>query len=535
MAHREYECDVLVVGFGAAGGSAAIEAHDCGARVILLERQPEHSHFSNTRMSGGGFHSPLPGGNFEALKKYSLAMFSGDGLPGQLANQRDDFAEETAELWAKLSPDNEAFMRRLDPQFQTVSLSSVAFEDFPGAAECGYAVVKSTYTGTQDEATQFRPTHQADKTQKESGEAFHACLLTGLQTRDVPIHYGTRALAFVMDGEDIAGVRCERDGETVVYYARRGIVLTCGGYEYNRRMREAFLDGPAVEGWAFYGSPENTGDGIRMALKAGAALTHIGSVAGRVICAIPERRHGLKLGLNTASVGKPNEIVVDNAGARYASERRITKDPSRYIFYKEALQFDTQKLVYPRIPSWMVFDSVLMAAGPLVRINSSTYNGIDWGQDNQNALRKGWILKGETLEELAEKIRMHPDGRGEMDTATLKATVDRFNASCAAGHDPDFERDPASLGPLQKPPFYAMPLYPGGPNTKGGLRCNPQRQVLDWDDAPVARLYSAGELSSVFQFVYSGGGNLAEGIAFGRLAARNAAAEPPRASTSNVR
>jgi 3-oxosteroid 1-dehydrogenase len=150
MADKVHECDVLVVGFGAAGGSAAIEAHDCGARVILLERQPEHSHFSNTRMSGGGFHSPLPGGNFEALKKYSLAMFSGDGLPGQLANQRDDFAEETAELWAKLSPDNEAFMRRLDPQFQTVSLSSVAFEDFPGAAECGYAVVKSTYTGTQD-------------------------------------------------------------------------------------------------------------------------------------------------------------------------------------------------------------------------------------------------------------------------------------------------------------------------------------------------------------------------------------------------
>ena len=115
-------------------------------------------------------------------------------------------------------------------------------------------------------------------------------------------------------------------------------------------MRKAFLDGPGMEGWAFYGSPANTGDGIRMALRIGAALARVGSIAGRVICAIPERRHGLRIGMNTSGVGKPNEIVVDNHGRRYASERRITKDPSRYIFYKEALQFDTVTLTYPRIP-----------------------------------------------------------------------------------------------------------------------------------------------------------------------------------------
>jgi len=92
----------------------------------------------------------------------------------------------------------------------------------------------------------------------------------------------------------------------------------------------------------------------------GAALARVGSIAGRVICAIPERRLGLRIGLNTSGVGKPNEIVVDNHGRRYASERRITKDPSRYIFYKEALEFDTVTLTYPRIPSWMIFDSVMM-------------------------------------------------------------------------------------------------------------------------------------------------------------------------------
>lgn len=529
---QEYEADVIVVGLGAAGGCAAIEAHDQGVQVIVLEKQPEDRHYSNTRMSGGGFHSPEPGGDFEALKAYAKAMFSGDDLPQKLEGEQPEFADELADLWARLSPENEPFMRGLDPMYRTVKTANAAFEHFPGAARSGYAVVKSTYTGAEDEATQFAVTKGADKSQKESGEAFHACLMNGVQTRRIAVFYDTPAVSLITEGNEVIGVRSERNGAPVAYYARRAVVLTCGGYEYNRSMRKAFLDGPAGEGWAFYGSPENTGDGIRMAMKVGAGLSHIGSVAGRVICAVPVRRHGLKIGLNTSSVGKPNEIVVDSRGERYASERRITKDPSRYIFYREALHFDTVSMSYPRIPSWMIFDETLRTAGPLVRLGAASYNDIDWGADNLNALKNGWILRADTLEELAELIRQHPDDRGRMEAETLRRSVDRWNASCAAHRDPDFDRDPQTMGPVRKPPFYAMPLYPGGPNTKGGLRANPQRQVLDWDDAPIARLYTAGEISSVFQFAYQGGGNLAEGITFGRLAGRNAAAEIPCARRS---
>src|SRR4030095_7525228 len=185
----------------------------------------------------------------------------------------------------------------------------------------------------------------------------------------VPVHYGVAAKDLVL-GDDgaVVGVWAERGSQRILYRARRAVIIASGGYEYNARMRKAFLDGPGIEGWAFYGSPANTGDGIRMALRIGAALSRTGSIAGRVICAIPERRLGLKIGLNTSGVGKPNEIVVDNHGRRYASERRITKDPSRYIFYKEALLFDTKTLSYPRIPSWMVFDSVMMKRGPIVSV-----------------------------------------------------------------------------------------------------------------------------------------------------------------------
>jgi succinate dehydrogenase/fumarate reductase flavoprotein subunit len=529
-AARRYEADVLIVGLGAAGGCAAIEAHDNGASVMVLEKQAEDRHYSNTRMSGGGFHSPDPDGDAASLRAYAKAMFSGDNLPLTIEGAQPEFSDELADLWARLSPGNEAFMRGLDPLYKTVKISNAAFDHFPGADKSGYAVVKSTYTGATDEATQFRPTRGADKTQKEAGEAFHTCLMNGLQTRGIPVFYGTRALSLIVEDGEIVGVQSERDGEVVSHYARRAVVLTCGGYEYNRQMRKAFLDGPGGEGWAFYGSPANTGDGIRMAMKVGAALTHVSSIAGRVICALPERRHGLKIGLNTSSVGKPNEIVVDSRGERYASERRITKDPSRYIFYREALQFDTHTMSYPRIPSWMIFDETLRKAGPLVRLGASGYNNIDWGADNLNAIKNGWVLKADTLEELAELIGRHPDDRGRMDAAVLKQTVARWNAHCAARHDPDFARDPQTMGPVDTPPFYAMPLSPGGPNTKGGIRANPQRQVLDWDDEPIPRLYTAGEISSVFQFAYQGGGNLAEGITFGRLAGRNAAAQAPRSS-----
>ena len=523
----EHYADVVVIGFGSAGACASIEAHDSGATVILLEKAPEDRHYSNTRMSGGGFHSPSREGDFESLKAYSKAMFSGENLPHKLEGEQPEFSDEIAELWAKLSPHNEPFMRSLDPMFKTVVSANAAFTEFPGAAKSGYAVVRSTYTGSWNEGA-MNSTTAAAKSEKHSGEAFHACLLTGVQSRGIPIHYSTRADSFITDDDGaVIGVIALQGDRRVTYYARRAVILTCGGFEYNVRMRKAFLDGPGIDGWAFYGSPENTGDGIRMAMKVGAALAKVGSIAGRIICAIPERRHGLRIGFNTSGVGKPNEIVVDNRGRRFADERRITKDPSRYIFYKDALQFDTVTLTYPRIPSWMIFDATLFDSGAVIQTAQALYNGIDWGRDNKNALRNGWILEGETLDALAKKIQAHDDNHELMDATLLKQSVERWNAHCSAGHDPDFQRDVKTMGPVMKPPFFAIPLYPGGPNTKGGIRSDPQRHVLDWDDKPIPRLYTAGEISSIFQFVYQGGGNLAEGITFGRLAGRNAAAEQP--------
>lgn len=517
--------DVVILGLGVSGCCAAIEAYDAGVRVMVLERQPAGRHHSNTRMSGGGFHCPRADACPDALRAYARALFCGEGLPLQLEGEAPEFADELADIWARMAPENETFMRSLDPMFRTISMAGVGFPHFPGADRSGYQVVRSSYTGSEDERDIYASTLDLDKSLKQAGEAFHACLMNGMRSRDIAIDYSTRARSLLQDADGrVTGVLAERNGTTVRYEARRAVIICTGGYEYNRRMRKAFLPGPGGEGWAFYGSPANTGDGLAMASRAGAALSKVSSVAGRIICAIPERREGLRIGLNTNGVGKPNEIVVDSYGRRFASERRITRNPSSYSFYEEALLFDAHQRDYPRIPAWMIFDETLRLRGPVVWAASAAYNGIRWGEQNEDAIAQGWILRADTLEELAARIRAQSDNMARMDPTTLCDEVTRFNAHCQAGADPDFGREPETLGPVAVPPFYALPLYPGGPNTKGGLRANARRQVLDWEDRPIKGLYAAGEICSVFQNAYQGGGNLAEGIVFGRLVGRIAAA-----------
>jgi succinate dehydrogenase/fumarate reductase flavoprotein subunit len=522
----DYEADVLVVGFGGAGGCAAVAAHDAGADVLVVEKQAEASYVSNTRMSTGGFHSPDPSGDTAALREYALAMFSGHNLDWKLEGEQPAaIAGALADHWADLAPENLSWLRELDPEFDAVDVRGASFTEFPGAEASGYRVLRSTYTG---EVT--RPnTSQADapKAEKECGEAFYTCIRTGVEDRDVDVHWGTAAEEFVVEDGDVTGLIAERDGDRVAYGAD-ATVLTTGGFEFDADLRMQFLEGPGVEGWAFYGSPANTGDGIGMSMEVGAGLSKVGKAACRMVAAIPVREHGLKVGLKTPVLGRPHAIVVDSFGERYAAERTITEDPTRYLFYKEGVRFDIERLVYPRIPSWLVFDESIRRTRPVVDLRPAGYHGIEWGERNEAALEEGWILQSDSVEGLAERIRDHPDGRGLMDPETLATTVEGYNDHCERGDPGPLGGDPENMGAVSNPPYYALPQYPGGPNTKGGVMADGERRVLDRDGDPVGNLYSAGEISSAFKFVYQGGGNLAECIVFGRVAGENAARRAER-------
>lgn len=526
----DLETDVLVLGYGGAGACAAMQAHDAGAKVLVLEKQREATHYSNTRMAGGIFHSPDPTGDPAALKEYAKAMFSGENMPWKLEGEQPDVSDGLAAAWAKYAPQNVDYLKQQDPAFGTVSMASfrgAAFPNFPGAKDSKYTVFGSSYSGKADFSI---PTKDLPKEQKMNGEAFWACLAAGVNRRKVKVMYETPAKDLITNEKgEVIGAYAEQKGKRIAVKARRAVVVTTGGYEYSLAMRRAFLEGPGVEGWAFYGSLDNTGDGIEMSMKAGAALAKAGKAASRLIAAVPLRHNGMKIGVITDSVGSPNSIVVDNYGNRFAAETLITTDPSRYFFYKEAIKFDILKLDYARCPSWMVFDETFRTKRTLTAMGISTvgYGIVPWTADNMDAVNKGWILKGDTLEELAAKIKAHKDNRTMMEPASLAATVAKFNDSCAKGKDEVFDRRANSLAPVEKPPYYAVPLYAGGPNTKGGIAANAEREALDWNGKPIPRLYTAGEISSALKFVYQGGGNLTECIVFGRIAGMNAAAQKP--------
>ena len=151
-----------------------------------------------------------------------------------------------------------------------------------------------------------------------------------------------------------------------------------------------------------------------------------------------------------------------------------------------------------------------------------------WSADNQREIDRGWILKAGTVKELAAKILEDPDNNKVLQPSALEATIRQYNEYCRQGEDLEFHRPKQYLEPLQDPPYYAIKLWPGGPNTQGGPRRNVSGQVMHVGGTPIPRLYSAGELGSVWGMLYNVGGNIGECIAFGRIAGANAASEKRR-------
>lgn len=537
-----HEADVVVLGLGGAGASAAIEAHDAGASVIVIEKQEEKTHYTNTRMSGGVFHNPDPSGDRAARVEYIKAMMSGENIPGKMEGEQEHVSQAMAEMFADKIMEVEAFLMAQAPDLDPDGMAAggdASFPMFPSFAEAKYGrTVRCRYRDYAD-ADNSIPTYDRPMLTKSSGEAFHWALVEqGIKEKRsaIKIMYSTPAKGLIKsDAGEIIGVVAEQNGATVNIKAKRGVVLATGGFEYSLPMRRAFLKGPGVKGWCFYGSPDNTGEGIEMAIQAGAALAKVAKSASRIEIAVPWGKNyetkNLKMGINTSVTSTPNSVIIDNYGKRYTDEHIITDStrPYRYQFYEEACKYDMLSMRYPRIPSWSVFDETRRTAGPIVSTAFSTvaYGFVPWTDDNSDAIERGWILKADTLEELAEKIKADPENCELIDAQTLVETVSKFNQYCEAGADEEFGRTPSTMGPVATPPFYAIKLYPGGPNTKGGVDADAERRVLDWSGEPIPRFFTAGEVSSVFKFTYQAGGNLTECIVCGRVAGKNAASMQP--------
>jgi succinate dehydrogenase/fumarate reductase flavoprotein subunit len=267
-----------------------------------------------------------------------------------------------------------------------------------------------------------------------------------------------------------------------------------------------------------WGTPYNTGDGIKMAVEIGAPLWHMFSLEwiNPSIKAASEQ-YGVSV---QASTG----FGANKYGKRFMNELKNLGHNKESL---ELTYFSQERVEYPNSPFYLVFDETLKTKRPLTGNigmgGRMTWNGVHgvykWSADNNAEIEKGWIIKADTIKELAAKI--------SMDAAGLEDSIAKYNECCRSGKDAEFDRPKASLLPIKTPPYYATELALTCINTQGGPKHNGKAQTLDNEDKPIPRLYSAGELGSFFGFLYPGGSNIPEAIAFGRIAGENAAAEKP--------
>jgi succinate dehydrogenase/fumarate reductase flavoprotein subunit len=364
--------------------------------------------------------------------------------------------------------------------------------------------------------------------------------MDNVEARKVPVLFSTPVRKLVTDEKGaVIGVIASRGKKQMAIRARKAVILACGGFEQSEEMRKQYFQGA---GFVSMCHPSNTGDGIRMAQKVGAALWHMWHIHGSYGFSFPELgpiaiRHGQGYG-PYGRYGREKKmvwIVVDKLGRRYMNEyppmpADLAHRPMELFNGNLLLRphYREGATGYPAIPSWLIFDEKGRKARPL-GTNRLTWNTYRWSKDNSKEIEKGWVIKATTLKKLAATIRKDPDNDGLMSADRLEKTVARWNEIVAAEKiDPDLLRGPKSMfGPIASPPFYAVKVWPLISNTQGGPVHNVKQQVLDPFGKPIPRLYAVGELGSMFGHIYETMGNIAECITSGRLAGRYAAAEKP--------
>lgn len=476
------EADVVVVGFGAAGMAVSVTAHELGASVILLEKAPEGKEGGNTRVAGQGY---LNTSDVAQAAAYLRALCGPYAVP-----------EPMVRVWAEEMGRNNEWLASLggDPQEHQHPPVGIEFPELPGS-DC----VHKFHDG---------PKYGYSLTWKRFERM--------VKERPIRVLYETPAVALVQDDTTkvILGVRAVRGGQPVAVKARKAVVLTCGGFENNQQMIRDYL--PGVPYCYTSGSPFNEGDGIVMAMTVGADLWHMNNYAGpSMALKVPEVPTTFSMqALHYSKVVPGGMIVVGPDGRRFCDEKFKTRHG------KVPVNGKWMPLATP-CPMFMIIDQAMYSAGPLYDMNPShgwtqIVERYEWSMDNSKEMAKGWIRSADTLAGLAEAVGLP--------AAALNQTVTEWNRFCSDGQDNDFGRT-LMLAPIGSGPYYAVELSPSMLNTQGGPRRNERAQIVRPDGSPIPRLYSAGELGSIYSYLYQGTGNLGECLAFGRIAGRNAVAE----------
>ena len=491
----DYEADVVIIGYGGAGASAAIAATDLGADVLLLEKAPVGG--GNTGCSGGGMR--IPSNLSDAIKHYNaLTMGTVD--------------EESIRILAKAIIELPDRLKDWGAELEYFQQQEPDYPSLPGSKSF-YQIVSLARNARQKKEQKI-----IGGMWGAHGDQLFDFLDNQVARREIRIMYETPAKKLIQDflTKEILGVRVKSLGREIYVKARRGVVLACGGFQNNKEMIVNFLPYTAQLPLYPWGTPYNTGDGIIMALEVGAKLWHMtGIELGNFAPRAPSEKYGVGFRLVRRLPVGSQAIYINKYGKRFMNES-ILLSHRKELF--EVQYFDHKRAEYPNIPFFMVFDEIFREKRPIVGMHSGwwcIHKLYEWSKDNSAEIEQGWIIKANMLKELAEKIGADSDATEE--------TVHKYNEYCLAGNDPEFGRSIEWLVPIETPPYYATELCEPIINTQGGPKRNGKAQVLDKNEKPIPRLYAAGELGSFWDPLYETASNIPEALAFGHIAGEQAA------------
>ncbi len=346
---------------------------------------------------------------------------------------------------------------------------------------------------------------------RPKGAALVARLFKGLLERGVEVMLETPGTKLTVNELGVGvGVLAEHGGRPLRIATRKGVVLACGGFEWNAELVRAHI-GYDVQPLS---PPNNVGDGLRMATEVGARLANLDSYWGTPAMFDPDFQDadGQLVPQFEWGRGAPSSIVVNRKGKRFANEALPYND-----FPKAFGTYDPEAVEFPNAGSgFLIFDK-------RVRDSQRILSMLPGQADPE------WAVKATSVGELAELIGV--------DKSTLESTVKRYNLHAASGEDPDFHRhevgimSPGTVRPITEPPFYAVEIHPGTLGTNGGPQIDRNGQVRKLGGGVIGGLYAAGNTAAnVFGWAYpSGGGTLGNGMVFGFLAGRHVAQQPARA------
>lgn len=498
--------DVVVIGSGAAGLSAALSASVRGSRVLVLEKSGLVG--GTTAMSGGGVWVPC----HHHQASIGATDTRDEALDYIRAVAPEGWHNVEEPLWVAFvdhAPEMLAFVEANSPLRFAPSREPDPYVEAPGGKQFGRMVsprpipalplgpwrrrvrgpMFSPWINYEEAHDNYfyargkrlllrlapRMFYRMVTGKRVMGNALVVGLLRGCLQNGCTIWTDTPAGRLVIEEGRITGVEVERDGEASIVRSRSGVVLASGGFEWNEQMMAEYF--PGQLDWR--GSPStNTGDGQRMAVEVGAQLDRMDQalIFGTTALAYEGRVRGAPAG----DYYLPHSMVVNRHGRRFVNE----KDMNFGLAFDERDPETGEPL---HQPAWRIYDSQYASKYPMALPKTSAF-----------ATR----VSDPTLHGLARQIGVAPAG--------LEETAARFSRFARAGRDDDFGRgdsywdkyrmtDPGNapnptLGTIEVPPFFAYPFKASILGTKGGARTNARGQVVDRQGEVILGLYAAGNV-----------------------------------------